>query len=87
MANKEDYLKAKTKKEKVDTMIAYLNSLDLSWSSNNENIHIIFYIEDIRFDLWPSTDKMWTTNSLTKKKKTFDYPNKIINAIEEELFY
>ena len=86
MANKEDYLKAKTKKEKVDAMVAYLNSLDLSWSSNNENIHIIFYIEDTRFDLWASTDKMWTTNFLTKKKKTIDYPEKIVNAIEEHLF-
>jgi hypothetical protein len=80
---KNIYLNTTNKQDKVNAAMDYLESLNLHYDTKNAGVHIYFYIEEYRFDLWASIEKLWVTNTDTKRKLIIQGTKEIIEKIEE----
>lgn len=65
------WLEETVKANKPKLAMDFLLTCKITPSSNNNNIHIHWEFADFRFDLWPSTDKMWITDTMNKEKYTY----------------
>jgi hypothetical protein len=84
---------SKTEKQaKIEKIVNMLKHWNIEWISKNNNVHIYFWIDELRFDVWPSTELMWLKNPNDKKPsgeskiKKIHGTNNILTIIEKELF-
>jgi len=70
------------KKNKVIGMLKYWN---IHWISHNYNTHIYFWIDEIRFDIWSTTELMWIKEG-SNKHQVIRGLEKILTLIETEWF-
>jgi hypothetical protein len=76
----------KTEKQaKIEKAVKFLNSFAIDFISKNNNVHIYFYIDELRFDFWPSTDLLWISEK-DKTKRIYRTVKEIYTIIEKELF-
>lgn len=74
------------KEQRKECAIAWLDYHNITWESNNENIHIFFTISkdigDIEVDLWPTTNKLHIKLPNNKKHK-FELISAIIIVLND----
>lgn len=79
-----------SKLDKAESARKFLNTCrKIKPESNNFNIHIYWTFDNYRFDLWPSTYKLWITDLEFKDKWTYigltDIKDILINKFSDML--